>query len=311
MHRGDVELPARYLDAGHVGHAYAMTVNKAHGLTCDRTMTLGNDQVYRELAYEALSRGRLSNHVYMPKSCTLDIEEDGPHARTASLAEATETLDRGLRRRRTKHLALDELATVPIEAWPTPDLYAEQRRVKQILEAAGPNRQRDLDSLMASCAVAIDELAEANAEVEALRGRKRPFRERRKPDTELIRATSIVENRQDRVDRLDTEIASLEASQHRRRSHLAAHEADAHQVKAIEAILDGRTQEAIARSVTDPPSYIVKSLGRRPGRSSPTESGCAASPLSSATESNTTSPTSAPSSARSPRTISLTRWTGK
>jgi ATP-dependent exoDNAse (exonuclease V) alpha subunit len=138
MQRGDVDLPTRYLDAGHVGHAYAMTVNKAHGLTCDRTMTLGNDQVYRELAYEALSRGRLSNHVYMPKSCTLDIEEDGPHARTASLAEATETLDRGLRRRRTKHLALDEMATVPIEAWPTPDLHAEKRRVEQMLGAAGP-----------------------------------------------------------------------------------------------------------------------------------------------------------------------------
>ena len=189
-----------------------------------------------------------------------------PHA---SLAEATETLDRGLRRRRAKHLALDELATVPIEAWPTPDLFTEKRRVEQILGAAGPNRQRDLDSLVASRAVAIDELAEANAEVGALRGRKRPLRERRKPDTELIRATSIAENLQDRVDRLDSEIASLEASQHRRRSHLAAHEADAHQLKAIEAILDGRTQKAIARSVTDPPSYIVKSLGRRPGRGEP------------------------------------------
>jgi len=269
MQRGDVDLPARYLDAGHVGHAYAMTVNKAHGLTCDRTMTLGNDQVYRELAYEALSRGRLSNHVYMPKSCTLDIEEDGPHARTASLAEATESLDRGIRRRRNKHLALDELATVPIEAWPTPDLHAEKRRVEQILGAAGPNRQRDLDSLVARRTTAVDDLAEANVEVESLTGRKRPLRERRKPDTELIRETSRADNLQDRFDRLDSEIASLETSQHRRRSHLAAHEADAHQLKAIEAVVDGRIQKAIARSVTDPPSYITKSVGRRPGRCEP------------------------------------------
>ena len=158
------------------------------------------------------------------------------------------------------------MATVPIEAWPTPDLHAEKQRVKQILGAAGPNRQRDLDSLVASRAVAIDELAEASAEVGALRDRKRPLRARRKPDTELIRATSRAENQADRVDRLDAEIASLEASQHRRRSHLAAHEADAHQLKAIESVLDGRTQKAIARSVTDPPSYITKSLGRRPGR---------------------------------------------
>ena len=268
MQRGDVDLPARYLDAGHVGHAYAMTVNKAHGLTCDRTMTLGNDQVYRELAYEALSRGRLSNHVYMPKSCTLDIE-DGPHARVASLAEATETLDSGVRRRRAKHLALDELATVPVEAWPTPELHAEKRRVEQVLGAAGPDRQRDLDSLMARRSTTIDELAEANVVVESLRGRKRPLRERRKPDTELLRATSRADNVQDRFDRLDAEITSLETSQHRRRSHLAAHEATAYELKAIEAILDGRTQKAIARSVTDPPSYIVKSLGRRPSQGEP------------------------------------------
>jgi hypothetical protein len=129
MQRGEVDLPTRYLHAGHVAHGYAMTVNKAHGLTCDRTMTLGNDQVYRELAYEALSRGRLSNHIHLPKSATLDIDEDGPHARTASLAEGTETLDRTVRRRRAKHLALDEMATVPIEAWPTTDLRVEKRRI--------------------------------------------------------------------------------------------------------------------------------------------------------------------------------------
>jgi anti-sigma factor RsiW len=105
--------------------------------------------------------------------------------------------------------------------------------------------------------------------VSSLRDRKRPLRERRKPDTKLLRATSRADYLQDRFDRVDSEIASLETSQHRRRSHLAAHEADAHQLKAIEAILDGRSDKAIARSVTDPPSYITKSLGRRPGRGEP------------------------------------------
>jgi len=269
LQRGEIDLPARYLDAGHIAHAYAMTVNKAHGLTCDRTMTLGNDQLYRELAYEALSRGRLSNHVYLPKSATLDIEEDGPHARTATLADATETLDRTIRRRRAKHLALDEMATIPIEAWPATDLRVEKKRIERTLQAAGPNRQRDLDALHQSRTVAVYELAEDNAEVGELQRRKRPLRERRKPDTELIGATSRAERQQDRVDRLDTEITSLETSQHRRHSHLAAHQADAQQLKAIDAIIDGRTHKAIARSVTDPPTYITKTLGHRPGRGRP------------------------------------------
>ncbi len=41
--RSEFEVPARYVDAGHVVHAYAMTVNKAHGMTCDATMMLGDD----------------------------------------------------------------------------------------------------------------------------------------------------------------------------------------------------------------------------------------------------------------------------
>jgi len=161
------------------------------------------------------------------------------------------------------------MATVPIEAWPTTDLRVEKRRIERTLQAAGPNRQRDLESLCESRTVAVDELAEANAEVGQLQRRKRPLRERRKPDTELITATSRAERQQDRVDRLDTEITNLEASQHRRQSHLAAHQTDAQQLRAIDAVIDGQTSKAIARGVTDPPAYITKTLGHRPGRGRP------------------------------------------
>jgi hypothetical protein len=92
------------VEAGYVAHAYAMTVNKAHGLTCDRTMTLGDDQIYRELAYEALSRGRVSNHVYLPRSC-VDLDQEPPHARTVDPPDPIETLEQGLRRSHAKRLA--------------------------------------------------------------------------------------------------------------------------------------------------------------------------------------------------------------
>ena len=116
--RGEIDLPARYVDAGHVGHAYAMTVNKAHGLTCDRTMTLGDDQIYRELAYEALTRGRLSNQIYIPRpACS--TPKTSPHARTLDAPDPMETLEQGLRRRHAKHLALDAMATFPLQIWTT------------------------------------------------------------------------------------------------------------------------------------------------------------------------------------------------
>jgi conjugative relaxase-like TrwC/TraI family protein len=62
--RGRVVVPADYVDAGHVDHAYAITVHKAQGLTCDRAFVLGGEHLYREAGYTALSRGRHENRLY-------------------------------------------------------------------------------------------------------------------------------------------------------------------------------------------------------------------------------------------------------
>jgi Ti-type conjugative transfer relaxase TraA len=59
-----VHVPTEYLDAAHIDHAYAMTVHKAQGLTCDRSFLLGDEHLYREAGYTALTRGRLENRLY-------------------------------------------------------------------------------------------------------------------------------------------------------------------------------------------------------------------------------------------------------
>jgi hypothetical protein len=66
LRRGIVDVPARYVDAGHVGLAYAMTVNKAHSMTCDATMLLGDDLLYRGTRLRGdvpLSQGEPDLHV--------------------------------------------------------------------------------------------------------------------------------------------------------------------------------------------------------------------------------------------------------
>jgi ATP-dependent exoDNAse (exonuclease V) alpha subunit len=57
-------LPAVYLDAGGLDHAYAMTVHKAQGQTCDYAYVLGDQHLYREAGYSALTRGRHENHLH-------------------------------------------------------------------------------------------------------------------------------------------------------------------------------------------------------------------------------------------------------
>jgi hypothetical protein len=53
------------LEAGHLSYAYASTVHKAQGATVDRAFLLGSDQLYREAGYVGLSRGRLSNELFV------------------------------------------------------------------------------------------------------------------------------------------------------------------------------------------------------------------------------------------------------
>lgn len=51
-----------------------MTVHKAQGVTVDRAFVLGSDDLYREMGYVAMSRGRYGNHLYVVGEPTREIE---------------------------------------------------------------------------------------------------------------------------------------------------------------------------------------------------------------------------------------------
>jgi ATP-dependent exoDNAse (exonuclease V) alpha subunit len=57
-------VPAEYAAAGHLTHGYAMTVDKAPGMSCDVSLVLGDDSLYVEAGYTSIARGRFRNHVY-------------------------------------------------------------------------------------------------------------------------------------------------------------------------------------------------------------------------------------------------------
>ncbi len=86
------ELPAAYLDAGHVRHAYATTIHKAQGITVDQALVLGNDTLYQEAGYVALSRGRKDNRIYLVERPEREHEPHTPEAVPAALG----SLERGV-----------------------------------------------------------------------------------------------------------------------------------------------------------------------------------------------------------------------
>jgi hypothetical protein len=61
----DIMVGRRYLQAGNLDHGYALTIHQAQGLTTGRALVLGNDSLYRESGYVALSRGRVRNDLHL------------------------------------------------------------------------------------------------------------------------------------------------------------------------------------------------------------------------------------------------------
>ena len=86
-------LPAEYLDAGHLSHGYAITGHKAQGMTAERAFVLGDEAMYREWGYVALSRGRAENRLYIVAD-GLEPRDDTGHGRIP--ASSSESLTLGM-----------------------------------------------------------------------------------------------------------------------------------------------------------------------------------------------------------------------
>jgi conjugative relaxase-like TrwC/TraI family protein len=106
-------LPARYLDAGHVAHAYALTGHKTQGLTLERAFVLADDRrALKEWGYVALSRAREDTRLYTTAN---ELEPDAsPHRREP--AEPLDRLAEALTRPAAETLALDTTPARPDHA---------------------------------------------------------------------------------------------------------------------------------------------------------------------------------------------------
>ena len=91
---GDREVPLHYITEGHLTHAYALTVNKAQGLTCDVALLLGDDTLFAEAGYTDITRGRQHNQLYVVRG------EDG---------DGLDRLRSALARSGAKHTAIEQL----------------------------------------------------------------------------------------------------------------------------------------------------------------------------------------------------------
>ena len=99
------DLPAWYLEQGHVDYGYALTGHKAQGVTTGRTFVVVDGTTGREWTYVAMSRGRQANTLYLAgaepaeKSCT--------HLTHTQSDDALDRLTAALNRRSIHTAAID------------------------------------------------------------------------------------------------------------------------------------------------------------------------------------------------------------
>ena len=104
-------LPRSYAEAS-TSLGYALTVFRSQGITVDHTFGLGGDTLYQEAGYTQLSRGRLSNNLYVA-SAENPRWEIGHHADDLAQRDAIESLVAALSQNKEQTMARDRLP-----AWP-------------------------------------------------------------------------------------------------------------------------------------------------------------------------------------------------
>jgi len=102
----EVNLPAGYLQEGHLSHGYARTIHKAQGSTAKRTFVLGSPDLAREMGYVAASRHTDQSRFYVNVGTDEDLAQ--PPLPGVEDNPLYEQLERTLGRERAKSLALDE-----------------------------------------------------------------------------------------------------------------------------------------------------------------------------------------------------------
>ena len=107
-------LPQAYAESS-TSLGYALTVFRSQGITVDHTFGLGGDTFFQEAGYTQLSRGRLSNNLYVtaPENPRWEV---GHHGDGTDRRDAVDSLVDALARSREQTMAVDRLPETTVLA---------------------------------------------------------------------------------------------------------------------------------------------------------------------------------------------------
>ncbi|MBK9179967.1 MAG: relaxase domain-containing protein [Acidimicrobiales bacterium] len=252
-----VLLPRDYLDEGNIAHGYATTIHKTQGATVDRGLVLGTDELFRERGYVALSRGRITNHLYLIGAS--EIDDSTGHGPPPLTDDPVEAVQATLHRQGDKRLAID--TGEPLAFWPIEDLVAEKQRLAAVLAASPPDRSHDLTALSTR-------REELQGEIEPLVYRYNELADRklRGPGTrsEMRDLRDQIGERSRGLDRLTTELDDACSGMSEREQFQTDHAHEAGFLDAVDHELDRQLRSRAWRTAAAPSDYHLHILGPVP-----------------------------------------------
>ncbi len=252
-----IVLPKEYLEEGHIAHGYATTIHKTQGATVDHGLVLGTDELFRERGYVALSRGRITNRLYLLGATPAD--HGTSHGPPPPSGDPVDLVHHALHRHSDKRLAID--SGEPLALWPTDDLAAEHHRLTDILAACPPDRSHDITAL-------TTRQQETQAEIEPLVYRYNELADRklRGPSTrsQLRDLRDQISDRSASLDRLTTELDEAHNEMNAREQFQTDHAHDVTLLAAVDHELDRQLQTRARQIVADPTDYHLHILGPVP-----------------------------------------------
>ena len=257
------QLPAAYLDAGHVRHAYATTIHKAQGSTVDQALVLGNDTLYQEAGYVALSRGRKDNRIYLVEQPEREHEHHTPEPNPAPLGALTAAL----RVSHAQALAVDRGIDVKALERKVLDFYLhnlcdERRDLERIARGKPHNPAADIRSLERSHDQLASVLRCEQARLDELTGRH-PIRHRRERAAEQLRVEHAVENLQRQLDHTDHALDVARGQQPAYDTYTTKYRDELKRRNMIGNEIDATVKLLVASYRIDPPAYLA-TLGPYP-----------------------------------------------
>lgn len=271
----EVRLPSSYLDDGNLTHAYAITGHKAQGMTTDKAFVLGDETLYKEWTYVAMSRGRNDNRLYVVAGIDPEREEVG--GEVAGIEDPMKELVRAVGRSRAKDLALDSYEHEEIRNLTMTELRREWDAARRVA-----------DRMPRSATGEISELRAERNQLEGLMVRQSNIRSGLEQELRAIGAISRRRGRA-KVRSIEQRISDVAEGEGRVASSLTAlgeRETDALEAEArregwllenaptvrrLDALgreLWWREQQRALAAEVSMPQYLVRAVGERPGKPS-------------------------------------------